>query len=173
MVASTRRLTLMRHAKSSWKDADLDDHDRPLNTRGKHDAPIMGQRLLARGARPSLIMTSTAKRARATAKAIADEINYPREFLQSESDLYLAGPAQILAVLGKQDDQFHDVLLVAHNPGLTDLLVQLAGVRIDNVPTAGIACLEAQLGNWADAAKATWNLVYFDSPKARGESETA
>ena len=85
-----KRLTLLRHAKSSWKDPLLDDFDRPLNQRGERDAPVMGRRLQARGARPSMILTSPAKRALRTARLIAQAINYPAEFLQREAELYLA-----------------------------------------------------------------------------------
>ena len=87
-----KRLTLVRHAKSSWDDASAADHDRTLNGRGERDAPMMGQRLLERGARPSLILTSTAKRARKTARLIAKQLGYPIEFIQGESELYLASP---------------------------------------------------------------------------------
>jgi len=77
-----RQLTLLRHAKSSWDDARLKDRNRPLNDRGERDAPVMGQRLRARGARPTLIITSPAVRARRTAQIIAREIGFPQEFLQ-------------------------------------------------------------------------------------------
>ncbi len=132
---------------------------------------MMGQRLLERGARPSLIITSKAKRARATAKAVARSLNYPLEFLQSEQDLYLASPDEILAVIARQEDQFHDILLVGHNPGLTELASRLSGMTIDNVPTAGVVCLEMTLTGWDRLANTQCNLVFFDYPKARGESE--
>ena len=173
MGRGRRRLSLLRHAKSSWKDAGLDDFDRPLNNRGQHDAPMMGRRLVERGARPSLIITSPAKRARSTAKKIAKSLNYPQEFLQSEKDLYLASPEQILAVLARQDDQFHDVMVVGHNPGLTELASRLSGRYIDNVPTAGVVCLETEAGSWTEVAGSRCNLLYFDYPKARGESDSA
>jgi len=173
MPGGTRRLSLLRHAKSSWKDAGLDDFDRPLNSRGRHDAPVMGRRLLERGARPSLIIASPAKRARATAKKVAKALNYPQEFLQSDRDLYLADPEQILAVIARQDDQFHDVMLVGHNPGLTELASQLSGRYIDNIPTTGVVCLETEAESWSDLGTARCNLLYFDYPKARGESDTA
>jgi phosphohistidine phosphatase len=173
MAGGRRRLSLLRHAKSSWSDAGLDDFDRPLNSRGKHDAPMMGRRLLERGARPSLIVTSPAKRARATAKKIAKTLNYPQEFLQSDKELYLASPEQILAVIARQDDQFQDIMVVGHNPGLTELASQLSGRYIDNIPTTGVVCLETEADSWSDLAKAACNLLYFDYPKARGESDTA
>ena len=91
-----KRITLLRHAKSNWKNASLADHDRPLNRRGSKAAPDMGKRLAGLGARPSLLLTSPAKRARETAQLIARELNYPLECIQSETELYLAPPAAIL-----------------------------------------------------------------------------
>lgn len=166
-----KRLSLLRHAKSSWKDPDLEDYDRPLNQRGEHDAPMMGRRLAARGARPSLILTSTAKRARRTARLLAREIGYPVEFLQGEADLYLADPDGILAVLARQDDSFNDVIVVGHNPGLTELACRLAGIAIDNVPTCGIVAMETPARSWNELADGGCRLLYFDYPRRRGETE--
>ena len=111
-----KRITLLRHAKSSWKDASLADRDRPLNRRGNKTAPDMGKRLAELGVRPSLLLTSPAKRARETARLIARELNYPLEFIQSESDLYLATPETILQIVARQDNGFNDVMLFGHNP---------------------------------------------------------
>ena len=166
-----KRLALLRHAKSSWKDPSLEDYHRPLNKRGERDAPMMGRRLLARGARPSLIITSPAKRARRTARLIAREIGYPIEFLQREDDLYLADPDAILAVLARQPNSFHDVIACGHNPGLTELATRLTGINIDNVPTCGIVAMEADLKDWAELATARCHLLYFDYPRKRGESD--
>ena len=98
-----KTLTLVRHAKSSWEHPELDDRDRPLNKRGERDAPIMGQRIAAAGIRPSLIIASPATRAWSTAKIIANEIGYPREFLQREIKLYHASLDTMLDVLVAQD----------------------------------------------------------------------
>jgi len=167
-----KRLTLLRHAKSSWKDPDLEDFDRPLNHRGEHDAPMMGRRLLARGARPSLILTSKALRARQTARIIAREIGYPLEFLQGESDLYLADPEQILAVVARQDNAFNDIIVCGHNPGMTELAVQLTGADIDNVPTCGIVAMQTPVRDWTELRGSRCELTCFDYPRRRGEIET-
>lgn len=166
-----KRLTLVRHAKSSWKDPSLDDFDRPLNQRGERDAPVMGRRLKARGARPSLILTSPAKRARRTARLIAEAIGYPVEFLQREADLYLAEPDIILAVVAREAENFNDVFVCGHNPGMTDLANRLSGVRIDNVPTCGIVALEAEIENWAEIGEADCKLDFFDYPKRTADSD--
>ena len=93
-------LTLIRHAKSSWKDSNLSDRQRPLNKRGERDAPVMGKRIAEHGIRPSLIICSPAARARSTAKIIAREISYPIEFLQREDGLYLASLDDFLGRTG-------------------------------------------------------------------------
>ena len=171
MARVTRRLTLLRHAKSSWSDPACDDIDRPLNARGKRDAPEMGERLRQRGARPSLILTSPAKRARQTARLVARAIGYPIEFLQREDELYLATPETIIAVLARQDASFHDVVICGHNPGLTELASQLTGIAIDNVPTCGIVAMQTSLEDWSGLGNTHCKLLYFDYPKARGESD--
>ena len=163
-----RQLTLLRHAKSSWGDAKLKDRSRPLSERGERDAPMMGQRMLARGARPTLIITSPAVRARQTAQIVAREIGYPQEFLQREEDLYLASPDEIVAVLARQDSSFKDVVVCGHNPGLTDLANQLTGAGIDNVPTTGVVVIALKLSNWADLDGAQGELLLFDYPRREG-----
>jgi phosphohistidine phosphatase len=160
-----RHLTLLRHAKSSWQEAGISDHDRPLNQRGQQDAPVMGRRLLARGSRPSLILTSTALRARHTAQIIARELGYPGEFLQREPELYLATPDQILAVLARQADSFRNIIVCGHNPGLTELANRLTDSEIDNIPTCGMTVIDLDLARWADIATASGSLQLFDYPK--------
>jgi len=159
-----KRLTLLRHAKSSWGQPGLADQDRPLNQRGKHDAPVMGRRLVAHGLRPSLIVTSPAKRARQTAKLLAREIGYPIEFLQTEKSLYLADPASILTIIEAQEDTFSDMVICAHNPGITALANQLSGLTIDNVPTCGVVILEVDTNSWSDLAVSPRKCVAFDYP---------
>jgi len=160
-----RQLTLIRHAKSSWDDAGVKDRDRPLNERGERDAPLMGRRLMARGARPTLILTSPAVRARRTAQVIAREIGYPQEFLQREEDLYLASPDEIVAVIARQDSSFRDLIVCGHNPGLTELANRLTGAGIDNVPTTGVVVIGLDLKSWADLNGAEGELLLFDFPR--------
>ncbi len=161
-----RRLTLLRHAKSSWQDAGpASDHDRPLSQRGQQDAPVMGRRMLARGSRPSLILCSPAVRARQTAQLIALELGYPPEFLQREPELYLASPEQIMAVVARQADAFRDIIVCGHNPGLTELANQLTDSDIDNIPTCGMAVIDLDLDSWMSLAATPGSLQLFDYPK--------
>jgi phosphohistidine phosphatase len=160
-----RQLTLLRHAKSAWDDATRKDRDRPLNDRGERDAPLMGQRLRARNARPTLLLTSPAVRARRTAQIIAREIGYPAEFLQREEDLYLASPDQIVAVLARQENTFRDVVVCGHNPGLTELANRLTGAGIDNIPTTGVVVIGLSLDRWSELDGARGELLLFDYPR--------
>lgn len=161
-----KRLTLVRHAKSSWSDAGLPDIERPLSKRGERDAPRMGERLRERKARPSLILSSPAKRAKSTAKLIARSIGYPEEFLQFERRVYSADYRALLDIIAAQDDACSEMMLVAHNPSLTVLANHLArGLDIDNMPTTGVVAIDFDVEHWSDLATVPGRLVYFDYPK--------
>ena len=121
-----KTLLILRHAKSGWDDPDLPDHDRPLTERGKKDAKRIGQLLLERGLVPDQIISSTAKRARKTASKVAKACGYAGE-VEMTNRLYLASPLQIIEVLREVGDECSTVLVVAHNPGLEELLGQLTG----------------------------------------------
>ena len=164
-----KRLTLIRHAKSSWKDSAVDDFDRPLNKRGERDAPEMGRRLAAAGFAPDLIVTSPARRAAETAREIARRIDYPKDAIRLEEDLYLASAGKLLDFVQALDDALSEVALVGHNPGLTELCNQLGGLRIDNLPTAGVVQLELDARSWSEAGARGARLLLFDSPKPAGD----
>ena len=162
-----KTLTLVRHAKSSWKDESLSDRDRPLNKRGKRDAPEMGRRIAAAGIRPSLIVSSPAVRAWTTAKIVADEIGYPREFLQRDNGLYLASVNGILDVIVAQDPGFNSLMLVGHNPGFTDFANYLVPGLTNNIPTAGVVSVELDTDDWSLYDKPPVELQLYDFPKNR------
>jgi phosphohistidine phosphatase len=158
-----KRLTLLRHAKADPGGESLPDRERSLTERGRSDVQLMAQRLRALGARPSLVLTSPARRALQTAQLICREIDYPLEFLQREHDLYLAAAGGILTVIAHQDNSFNDILVCGHNPGLTELASQLTGENIGNIPTCGVAVIEAQVLAWQDLRHG--KLVAVDFPK--------
>ena len=160
-----KTLTIVRHAKSSWKDASLRDRDRPLNKRGKRDAPEMGRRIGEAGIRPSLILSSPAVRAWKTARAVADAINYPWEFLQKEDALYLASVDRILDVLVAQDNRFNNILIVGHNPGFTEFANFLVPSLTNNLPTAGVVCVEIDQDDWSLYTRPPTRLLLHDWPK--------
>jgi len=159
-----RILTLVRHAKSSWKDAALDDADRPLNKRGKRDAPEMGKRLAKLGAKPSVIISSPAKRARKTAWTIAQALGYPRGKVVERPAVYLATVDDLLAVLRGIDNGIREVILVGHNPGITDLANLLTGEGIDNIPTCGVVRISFDMKDWGSLGPRSGCLELFETP---------
>jgi len=163
-----KTLYLVRHAKSSWNDPDIDDFDRPLNKRGKINAPEMAQRMVERGELPNLIISSPAKRARSTAKMMAKNWDYPRQAILLEEELYLCYASTFLKIITKIDDDFEKVAIFAHNPGITDFANYLTEtIRIDNIPTAGIFAIQAETNHWKDFDLAKKQFLFFDYPKSR------
>lgn len=158
-------LTLVRHAKSSWKDSSLSDGERPLNKRGEHDAPMMAERIKDHGIRPSLIISSPAARAWTTARLIAEQISYPTEFLQRENKLYLASVDDLLDVVVAQDNGFNSLLIVGHNPGLTNFANFLSPGLTDNLPTAGVVSVQFDRDDWSLYEQPVTELLVHDYPK--------
>ena len=160
-----KSLTLLRHAKSSWDDSGLADHERPLNDRGARDAPEMAQRIHEAGIRPSLIISSPARRTWETAKALANEISYPTEFLQRDNKLYLASLDTLIDYVGKQDNGFNNIVVVAHNPGITDFANFLCPGVTANMPTCGVLSVTIDADDWDLRKNRGVTLNLYDYPK--------
>jgi len=160
-----KTLTIVRHAKSSWNEPGLSDRERPLNKRGQRDAPRMGKRIADAGIRPSLIVSSPAKRAWTTAQLIAEELSYPVEFLQRENSLYLASLNDILDVIVDQDDGFNSLMVVGHNPGLTNMVNFLSPGITGNLPTAGVVSVTIDQDHWKIYEQPNTELILHDCPK--------
>ena len=159
-----KTLLILRHAKSSWSHPGLADQDRPLNDRGKHDAPLMGELLRREGLTPELILSSTAVRAIATAKAVAQASGY-EEDIRTTREFYHADPESYLEVLARLPDQYGRVMVVGHNPGLEELVEQLTGAG-EAMPTAGLARVELAISRWADLDEDTQGkLISFWHPR--------
>jgi phosphohistidine phosphatase len=163
-----KHLTLIRHAKSSWKAPELTDFERPLNKRGKRDAPLMAARLARDGPPPDAIVASPARRARKTALAMAKALGREEQTLVFERGLYLASTGALLDLVQALDDALGHVALVGHNPGLTGLLELLSSAGIANVPTCGIARLELGVVSWRDTAPGCAELMSLEVPKQLG-----
>jgi phosphohistidine phosphatase len=162
-----KTLTILRHAKSSWDNPALADYDRPLNARGEKDAPMMAERIRLAGIRPSLILSSPAVRAWSTAREIAARISYPIEFLQRDKALFHASLDSLLDVLAAQDNGFNNILLVGHNPGLTDFANFLVPGVTDNLPTCGFVCVSCNSEDWDFRSVERFELQDYDYPKWR------
>ena len=141
-----KTLLILRHAKSSWKHQELADHDRPLNKRGKQDAPRVGELLQGADLIPELILSSTAVRARATAAAVAQASGYEGE-IRLTRDFYLGGPEDYLAVLRGLADTCTRVMVVGHNPGLEALLEALTA-EDEALPAGAMAHVALRLDSW-------------------------
>jgi adenylate kinase len=158
---------LMRHAKSSWKETGLPDHERPLNKRGRRDAPMMGERLAQRGVEVDLIISSSAVRAMATAEAIAEALDHAWDEIVVEDRLYEAYADEILEVIEEQDDWVDCLMVIGHNPGMTALANHLSSRDIQNVPTCGVVALTYEMERWAEVGNAEPVGVDLDYPKKR------
>ena len=152
-----KTLLVLRHAKSSWNDQALDDHERPLNKRGRRDAPRMGVLVRECGLIPDVIISSDAVRARVTAEAVAEAARYAGEILL-DPHLYLACPADILSRLTTVREHAGTVMIVGHNPGLEKLVEQLTGERQD-LPTAALAQIGLPIDRWRDLKLSTRGML--------------
>jgi phosphohistidine phosphatase len=164
-MAMPKTLLIHRHAKSSWDDLSLSDFERPLNQRGKADAPRMGKRLKMQGFHIDLFLSSPARRAIETARIIASELGAPASDIQEDRNIYMAGTRQLLKIVNQLNDSLETVILFGHNPGFTELIDYLSGTDVVNLPTCGVAVIEFPLDSWAEVSRNTGSLVHFDYPK--------
>lgn len=143
-----KTLLIMRHAKSSWADPSLVDHDRPLNQRGKADAPRMGKLIKQLDLVPDLILCSSATRAVETANEVVKSSGYDGQ-PQIIPALYHAGPDDYLDVLGQLPDEIKTALIIGHNPGLEEFLDELTGTW-ERMPTGALAQVSLLIKDWPD-----------------------
>ncbi|MCX7877711.1 MAG: histidine phosphatase family protein [Ignavibacteria bacterium] len=158
-----KSVIFVRHAKSSWDDPSLDDEERPLNKRGKKSAPLMGKVLRSKNEFPEIIVTSQAKRAYDTALILAEEIGYPVEKIITDKVLYMPSPENVLKVMEKYLISHKKIMLVSHNPGITEFVNLLTGAGIDNIPTCGIVRVDFNETDFQKGLKG--DLIYFEYPK--------
>ncbi len=154
-----KTIIILRHGKAEIGDFDTDDFDRHLTDRGRRNASEMGKFIYIKVNKLDLIIASDSKRTTQTAKFACDSMNYPKEKIQFDSDLYLASMRRILKIVFNLSDAINSCIIVGHNPGLTDL-VNHFGVRLDNLPTASAVCFNFETDNWneisAENAKFQW-----------------
>jgi phosphohistidine phosphatase len=160
-----KKLTLVRHAKSSWKHPELNDFERPLNKRGKRDLPDMADRIIQYGIKPDILLNSGATRAAVTANAIASRLELPSNQCQIIADLYESSAETLMLVLQNLPDTYQHVMLVGHNPGLERLGSFLTQEHIAKFPTAAVMHLHLSITNWHELSEACASLTLFDYPK--------
>ena len=159
-----KTLYLARHAKSFWGDQSQLDFDRPLNKRGKRDAPFMGEVLRDKKVKPDLIICSPAKRTKRTAIEIADKIRYPEKKIQFDEKLYEASSNTILGLIKKIDEKIESLMIFGHNPGLTLLNNYISDKYLDNIPTCGIVALQSEK-KWSEIGKNSFKQLFYEYPK--------
>lgn len=158
-------MLLVRHAKSSWDDFSLPDFDRPLNERGKRDAPMMAKRLLNKGVNLDLLVSSPAKRAKRTAQAFAEILGKEKEKILYDEELYMASAEQFFAVISRLDNSFNNVAIFSHNPGITSFANSLQVASIDEMPTCSILAISSPAQSWLDFRESQKKFWFFDYPK--------
>ncbi|HKZ65152.1 MAG TPA: histidine phosphatase family protein [Chitinophagaceae bacterium] len=160
-----KQLLLIRHAKSSWADFSTKDFDRPLNDRGKKDAPEMAKRLLDKDITIDAFIASPAKRARKTAELFVKEFKEKKDNIIFLDELYMATSSAFYNVISKTDDDFKTIAVFSHNEGITDFANSLTDKKIDNIPTSGIFAIKIKTKHWSDFQEAEKEFWFFDSPK--------
>jgi phosphohistidine phosphatase len=161
-----KSVLIIRHAKSSWDNFSLPDFDRPLNERGKHDAPRMARRLLDRKVMIDAFISSPAKRARKTAALFAAEYDRKKEEIILVPELYHAEPPAFYAAIAAAPSKAACIALFSHNPGITDFANSLTDTRVDDMPTCAIFAIQAHCKHWRDFTTASRTFWFFDFPKA-------
>ncbi len=160
-----KTLLLVRHAKSSWDTPGMKDFDRPLNERGKADAPEMAKRVKDKGINIDLLVSSPAKRAKKTAQYFAEVFGEKKAEIKLVDELYLAAPEAFIKTIHTLDDHSSSVAMFAHNPGITEFASSLSNVRVDDMPTCAVFAVQADVNHWKDFMQADKKFLFFDYPK--------
>ena len=161
-----KTLLLIRHAKSSWKDETLPDRERPLSSRGKNDAPLMGQILFEKNIVPDLVLCSSAKRAKKTAQKIFfDVYGFMESQIHLTDDLYFTGVPFHMRIINTLLETKKTVALVGHNPDFNNLVDFLANQHIQEMPTTGVYCLDFEVDAWSEVTRHSGKVRFFEYPK--------
>ena len=162
-----KRLTLMRHANAQWKDPQISDFDRPLNRRGTSEAEAMSRRLIELKLIPTTVLTSSARRAQQTADIVARELGIPPRHSRTDEGLYLAAAADILRVIRTTGPRIPHLMIIGHNPGITELANLLAPTSRIDLATAAMCSLTFDARSWADVKAGNLRDTQSESPPAR------
>jgi phosphohistidine phosphatase len=160
-----KTLYIMRHAKSSWEFEELSDHDRPLNKRGRNDAPMMGQELAANNTKLQLILSSPAVRAITTATLVGRELGFDASDIVVDDRIYGASAKELLDVAHQAPAKVDSMMLVGHNEALSEFANMLSPKHIASMPTAAVVALRFDCDNWYDIRRNNAELLFFDIPK--------
>ncbi|MGI8950100.1 MAG: SixA phosphatase family protein [Chitinophagaceae bacterium] len=162
-----KTLLLIRHAKSSWDNPLQKDFDRPLNKRGKHNAPKMAKRLYKKKIKIDLFITSPAARALATCKYFADEYDIKEKKIIKVPEFYEDNANQFYPVLTELNDDYNCVAIVAHSPAIINFANELTETKIDKMPTCAVFAVKIDIEQWKDFATAKKEFWFFIYPKLK------
>jgi phosphohistidine phosphatase len=166
-----KTIFINRHAKSSWKFENLNDFDRPLNSRGKKSAAFMAKKLKEKGESFDLIISSPANRALSTAEYFADEFDYDHALIEEAHSVYHSDHGTLLTIIDNMPDNFNKIMLFGHNPGFTNLANVLTGETLGNIPTCGIIKIDFEVNSWSEVIPGIGTMQFFDYPKRYKEMQ--
>ena len=162
-----KQLLLIRHAKSSWDDPLQNDINRPLNKRGKKDAPVMAERLLDKKIKVDAFISSPAERALSTCIHFANVYDVKKKEIVQVDELYNAQVENFYKVISEVDDSFDSIALFSHNPGITEFANELTDVHVDDMPTCSIFAVKADIEKWKEFTEGEKLFWFFDYPKLK------
>ncbi len=160
-----KKIYLIRHAKSSWKEEGKSDFERGLNKRGKSDLKYMAKRLKSFDVMPDLILSSPAKRAKKTAIEIAKIIGYDTDDISFQDCLYDSSYDSYMYLLESLNDKYDSIFIIAHNPTITEAGERLSGAILTNMPTCSIVCIEFDTNSFKEIKEGNGKVLFFDYPK--------
>ena len=158
-----KKLYIIRHAKSSWDDIDLDDFNRGLNKRGRKNAPMMAKRLKKRGVMPDIILSSSAKRAKKTAKILANGIGFPKK-IKFDNELYDVLPSVLHKKIRNLKNKHTTAFLIGHNPELNMIAEDYIKFN-ENIVTCGVLEIEFNCERWSEVGSDNAKFISYDYPK--------
>tara|TARA_B100000676_G_scaffold274485_1_gene293983 strand:+ start:852 stop:1343 length:492 start_codon:yes stop_codon:yes gene_type:complete len=158
-----KKLIIVRHSKSSWKDSSLDDFNRPLNKRGKEDGPIISNYLSKKTNFIDFLHSSSSVRTFETSKFFTERIKFGK--VKYDDSLYHSSSGSILNLIKNYSNEYSSVMLIAHNPGLTHLINQITNISLDNLPTTGLAEIHFSCNKWNEISSKNSNLIDLKFPK--------
>ncbi len=160
-----KTLYLVRHAKSSWDNVNMADFDRPLNGRGKKNAPFMGELMQEKNVRPDLVVSSPANRAITTAEAFSEALGYPPEKIEKRMEIYEGGINEMLRLVRGIPETCDTVMLFGHNPTLTVFAGFVSGHRLENIVTCGVVRIDMSGDSWQETMMDSGTLAWYEYPK--------
>ena len=158
-----KNLIIVRHCKSSWKDPSLSDFDRPLNKRGNIDGELMSNYLREKEKKIDKLISSTSKRTRLTSKYFIEKIHF--NSISYLDELYHASYSEIIKIISKIENNFNNIMVIGHNPGLTELINQNTSMNIYNLPTTGVVKVKFKGDKWERITENKGKIVYKKFPK--------